>query len=228
MLLQTTTALADTLRTAIPAAAPPANALSMFDLILKGGVIMVPIGILSVVAVYIIIERYLYIQKAGRVDSNLLRGIEDAMNNGNVQTATSLCKSNNSSIARILEWGLNRVGRPIKDVENALEAAGNIEIARMNNKLAYLGVIAGIAPMLGFVGTIIGVIKIFYEISLSDNISIGTISEGLYVKMITSCAGLIVGIVAYAGFHFITIKIDKFTLKAETAMFDFMNLLHNS
>ncbi len=228
MLLQTTTALADTLRTAIPTAAPPANALSMFDLILKGGVIMVPIGILSVVAVYIIIERYLYIQKAGRVDSNLLRGIEDAMNNGNVQTATSLCKSNNSSIARILEWGLNRVGRPIKDVENALEAAGNIEIARMNNKLAYLGVIAGIAPMLGFVGTIIGVIKIFYEISLSDNISIGTISEGLYVKMITSCAGLIVGIVAYAGFHFITIKIDKFTLKAETAMFDFMNLLHNS
>jgi biopolymer transport protein ExbB len=118
-----------------------------------------------------------------------------------------------------------RIGKPIKEIESNIETAGSMEIAKMENNLGYLGVIAGIAPMLGFIGTIVGIIKIFYDISLSDNISIGIIAGGLYQKMITSCAGLIVGVIAYTGYHYLTILIDKFTLRVEVVATEFLDIL---
>jgi biopolymer transport protein ExbB len=146
---------------------------------------------------------------------------------GKLDTAISVCKTEDNSIFRILEIGLKRLGRPIREIESSIETANLIEVTRMSKKLSYLGIVAGVAPMLGFIGTIIGIIKIFYSISLADNISIGIIATGLYEKMITSCAGLVVGVVAYAGYHYLNIVVDRFVSRAEIEVFSFLNLIQD-
>ena len=190
MLLQI---VVDSLTTAATAAKQP-QALNLLDLILKGGWVMVPIGILSVIAVFLMVERYITISRASKVDSGFMANIKAMLMDGKADAALSLCRSTNTPIARLLEKGIKRLGKPIKEIESAVENTGKLEIYKLEKNLSYLGIIAGIAPMFGFVGTISGVIKIFYNISLADNISIGLIAGGLYEKMITSAAGLIVGI----------------------------------
>jgi biopolymer transport protein ExbB len=201
------------------------QSLNLFDLILKGGIIMLPIFLLSFLSIYIMFERYTFIRKAGKIDKSFMQNIKQALHKGQPQEALELCRKLDSPIAHVIEKGIHRIGLPIKDIQDEIQTVGSIEMSKMENKLAYLGLVAGTAPMLGFIGTIMGIIKIFYNISLSDNISIGIIAGGLYEKMITSCAGLIVGVVAYTGYHFLNMMIDKFALQVEITASEFIDLL---
>jgi len=204
----------------------PIESVSLFSFLVKGGPIMIPIAILSAATLFIFIERYLTIKKASKIDDRFMDSIRDYMHSGNIAAAKALCKNTDTPIARMVEKGISRIGKPIKEIEGAIENIGKLEIHKLEKNLGILGIIAGIAPMFGFVGTIIGVIKIFYNIALADNISIGLIAGGLYEKMITSASGLIIGIIAYVGYHYLAIMTDKVIFKMESNAVEFIDLLH--
>ncbi|HEY0262555.1 MAG TPA: MotA/TolQ/ExbB proton channel family protein [Chitinophagales bacterium] len=215
----TAKAVAETVATAAPS-------LNLFDLLKAGGWVMIPLGILSVLAVYFMVERYLVISRAGKVDPNFMNNIRTLLLDNKVDAALSLCRSTNTPIARLLEKGIKRLGRPVKEIESAVENTAKLEIYQLEKHLSYVGIISGIAPMFGFVGTIAGVIKIFYNISLADNISIGLIAGGLYEKMITSASGLVIGIIAYIGFNLLNSMIDRVAFQLESTAVEFIDLLH--
>ena len=202
--------------------------ISTLGFLLKGGIWLIPIGILLFYTFYVIIERYLYISKASKIDSLLMRDIRDNLNSGNLDLARSIAERNNSASGNIIKEGILVIGRPIVEIESNMDRAADIEIGEMEKHLGHLGLIAGIAPTLGFIGTISGVIKIFYSISVTENISIGNISGGLYEKMISSGAGLIVGIIAYSGYHLLNGKIDNFALKIQKQVLEFVNIIQRS
>lgn len=202
------------------------QSLNLFQLIQSGGWVMIPILLLSGLAIYFMVERYLVISRAGKVDPSFMNNIRTLLLDNKVEAALSLCRSTNTPIARLLEKGIKRLGRPVKEIESAVENTAKLEIYKLEKHLSYIGVIAGIAPMLGFVGTISGVIKIFYNISLADNISIGLIAGGLYEKMITSASGLIIGIIAYIGFNLLNSMIDRVAFQLESTAVEFIDLLH--
>jgi len=230
LILQITQApsnIQDTVKTAVTqlTTQPTTQSLSLLDLLQKGGIIMIPIVILSLLAVYFFFERLIAIKKASREDTNFMNNIKDFIINMKIDAAKAFCKSTNTPVSRMVEKGINRIGRPISEIERTIESVGKFEVSKLEKNLKILGIVAGIAPMLGFVGTIMGVIKIFYNISLADNISIGLIAGGLYEKMITSASGLIVGVLAYAGYHYLNILLDKVIFKMENNALDFMDLL---
>ena len=214
-------AVADTLAKA----SPKESSMTLFDLVLKGGWIMLPIGLLLVVAVYIFFERYFYIRMAARTDTDFMNKIRDYIHQTKIDSALNLCQSTNMPVARMIEKGIKRIGRPLKEIEESIEIVGKFEVYKLEKNLVILGVIAGIAPMFGFIGTIAGVIKIFYNISLADNISIGNIAGGLYEKMITSAAGLLVGIIAFIAYHWLNVMIEKVVHKLELNAMNFIDLL---
>jgi biopolymer transport protein ExbB len=197
------------------------QSISVFGLLTKGGFVMIPLLILSVLAIGFIIERFMYISKRSKIDDNLVNNVLDKLYSGNVQNAETLCIQSNSALGEVLRAGISQLGKPIDHIEKALETQANIELMEMEKHTGYISLISGIAPRLGFVGTILGVIKIFYNISLSSDISIGTISSGLYEKMITSGTGLIIGIIAFMGYNFLFTKMDSYSLKLQRAVFDF-------
>lgn len=201
------------------------NEISVLEFIFKGGFFLVPIAILLFYTFYLIVERYLYIHKAAKIDGNLIRDVKDNLNSGNLDMAVSIAERNGTSSGVILKEGILTIGRPISEIESNMERATNIEIGQMEKKMGQLGLIAGIAPTLGFIGTIGGVIKIFYSISQTEDISIGNISGGLYEKMISSGAGLIVGIIAYSAYHLFNGKIDNFSLAIQKQILDFVNII---
>lgn len=186
---------------------------------------MLPLGLLLLATLFIIIERYLGIKASGKVEQNFIDNIRDFVQEGNLKSAESLCRNQRNAVGRIFERAVSRIGYPIKDIETTIENASQIELQRMEGNLSYLGVIAGIAPMLGFVGTIAGIIRIFYDISLSNDFNISTISGGMYEKMITSGTGLIIGLIAYSGYHILNMKIDRFALQLQMAASDFLDVL---
>ncbi len=196
--------------------------LSIASLLMKGGVVMIPILLLSLASFYLLIERYLYIRNVTRGRKDLMLHIRKYLQAGDIKGAKMYADQESSAAGKILLSGLDHVGKSIKEIETMMESATNIEIAEMEKNMGYLGIIAGIAPMLGFIGTISGIIRIFYNISLSDNISIGIIAGGLYEKMITSGSGLIVGVIAYASYHFLQQKINRFSLRIQKDVFEFM------
>lgn len=203
------------------------DSLSLLSLIEKGGVIMIPILLLLGLAIYIFFERLLMVRRASQVDKSLMNRVQDMVQDGNISGARSLCRSSDTPVARMLDKGLKKIGKPIYDIERSLESQGRIEVGKLENNLSILGIIAGIAPMFGFLGTIAGVIKIFYSISIQGDISIGAISEGLYQKMITSAAGLMVGIIAHVAYHYLLLKIDKEVFKMEATSVEFIDLLQD-
>lgn len=213
----------------VPAAAtivtPKQDTLSLLDLIMKGGMIMIPMGILSLITLYFFFERLMTISKASKLDKNFMNSIKDFVHNGNIDAAKSLCRNTMSPAARMVEKGVSRIGKPIKEIEEAMESAGKLEINRLEKNLGVLSLVGRIAPILGFIGTIAGVIKIFYDISLTDNISIGVISGGLYQKMITSASGLVIGLIAFIGYYILNAMLDKTINKMETASVEFIDLL---
>lgn len=201
--------------------------LSLLDMIIKGGVIMVPIGILSMLSIYFMIERAVYIQNAYKLEANFMNNIKDLLGKGDIKAARAYCQRLNTPISRVIEKGISRIGKPIKDIESAMESVAGLETDKLEKNLGFLGLTAGIAPMLGFIGTISGIIKIFYNISVSDNISIGIIAGGLYEKMITSGAGLVVGVLAYASYHILNSRIDRFSHKLQATAIDFIDVLES-
>lgn len=182
------------------------------ELLMKGGFIMIPILLLSILSIYLFIERFLYIRKNAIVEPDVIDNVISEIRNKRVEQAVVLTRNDDSSLGRILASGLSQSGKTPVDVEKYMEATANIEISEMEKNTGYLGIIAGIAPMLGFIGTISGVIKIFYNISLADNISIGIIAGGLYQKMICSGTGLIVGVIAYSCYHYLQMMIDRYSI----------------
>ncbi len=201
---------------------PAPTELTLFQLMMKGGFVMIPILLLWCVALYLFIERYLYIRVVTKKADAMMGQIKKSLLAGDVKTASLYAEKEGSATGNIILSGLDYIGKPVKDIESIMESAANIEIAEMEKNMGYLGVIAGIAPMLGFIGTISGIIRIFYNISLSDNISIGIIAGGLYEKMITSGSGLVVGVLAYAAYHLLNQKITHYTLRMQKDVFEFM------
>lgn len=201
------------------------ESLSYLDLMFKGGIILVPIIGLSLFAIYLIITKTLEIKAAMAVSDNTISQFKQNLQNGNVEAAATVLSSDPSSFGKIFKPALGRLGNPVNEIESALETATSVEIGKMSKNLSYLSLISKIAPMLGFIGTILGVIKIFYGISINDNISIGIIAEGLYEKMISSGSGLVVGVLAYTGYHLLTMKIDKYIHRIETEAFEFLNII---
>lgn len=217
--------IADTLATPVVETTKALEPLSFIDLLMKGGWVMIPIGILFFLGLIIFIERYITIRKASRDEFNLMNQVKQSIVAGKLDSAIAVCRNSNSPLGRMLQKGLTRIGRPIKDIEGAIENVGKLEVSKLEKNISILGIVAGIAPMFGFVGTIFGVIKIFYNISLSDNISMGIIAGGLYEKMITSAAGLLIGIIAYIGYHILNIMVDRVILRMETDAVEFIDLL---
>lgn len=205
--------------------APQPQTLQLFDLVAKGGWVMVPIALLFFAALYLIFERYFVIRSQIKADPNFIDNIRDMVAQGNIKSAESFAKNQRTGMGRVFEKAIGRIGSPIREIESTIETVGQIELSRLERNMGYLGVIAGIAPMLGFIGTISGIIRIFYDISLSDNISVGIIAGGLYEKMITSGAGLIVGVIAYTGYHLLNMMIERFTLALEVNAFEFIEVL---
>lgn len=201
------------------------NEITVLEFIFKGGFFLIPIALLLFYTFYLIIERYLYIYKRAVIDPFLIRDIRENLNAGNLDAAVNIAERNGTASGYVLREGILTIGRPISEIESNMERAANIEIGGMERKLGQLGLIAGIAPTFGFIGTIAGVIKIFYSISQTEDISIGNISGGLYEKMISSGAGLVVGIIAYSAYHLFNGKIDSFALSIQKQVLDFVNII---
>jgi len=199
--------------------------ISYLDFILKGGIMIYPLIVLLFFCIYVIIERYLSIHKAAKQDANLVNDIKMQLKTGKLENAVMLCSRENTASGNILRSGIAIIGRPIGEIESMMEKTANIEIAQMEKGLNYLGLISGIAPILGFIGTISGVIKIFHTISNTGNLNIQTISGGLYEKMISSGAGLVVGVVAYSAYHLFNMMIDGFTLKVQKQTLEIIHVI---
>jgi len=213
--------------TATPAEAQSAaeKSISLWEMAEKGGPILIPIAVLSIAAVYIFFERYFTIKRFSQIDTNFMNQIRDHVHHGNIEAARALCRNTKTPVARMIEKGLMRLGKPVKEIEGAIENVGKLEVFKMEKNLNILGSISGIAPMFGFLGTIFGVIKIFYQIAQQNSLEIDTISGGLYVKMISSPAGLLVGMIAYAAFHYLQHMIDRVVNKMEVNAVEFIDLL---
>ena len=217
--------ITDSAAAAINVVAPQGQELRFIDLLFKGGWVMIPLVLLAFIGLVIFVERYLTIRKASSDESNLMQQVKQSVISGKLDSAIAICRNSNTPLGRMLQKGLLRIGRPIKDIEGAIENVGKLEVSKLEKNISILGIIAGIAPMLGFVGTIIGVITIFHDVALKGMIEIGTISGGLYTKMITSASGLIIGIIAYVLYHILNIMVDRIILRMETDAIEFIDLL---
>lgn len=202
------------------------NSLSILDLLAKGGFIMYPLGLLWILAIYIFVERLLTINKAGRVPESFMMNVRNLVERGDINGAKLVCSQNDTPIARIIEKGVARIGKPIENIEKAMENIGRLELYKMEKNLVVLTIIAGIAPMFGFLGTIAGMIETFYNISITSDITLGSIAGGIYVKMVTSATGLIIGIIAFLGYSYLNAQIDKVVNKMEGASSEFIDVLH--
>ena len=205
---------------------PGEKMLSLWELTLQGGPVMIPIAILSVIAVYIFIERYLAIKKASKEDENFMNKIRDFIYESKLDAAKALCSSNQSPIARMIEKGISRIGKPLRDIGTAIETVGKLEVYKLESNLATLATIAGAAPMLGFLGTVTGMILTFHEMYISgNNVEISQLSGGIMQAMVTTVAGLIVGIVAYIGYNMLVARVEKVINKMEARTVEFLDLL---
>jgi biopolymer transport protein ExbB len=204
----------------------PPDQLSLWELISFGGWwIMGPLALMSIITVYVVIERSIVLRRALSEEKDFMPKVRDYMHEGKIDSARNLCAQSPSPGARMVAKGIQRMGMPAREIETAMETVGRIETTRLERGITMLSLFAKLAPMFGFIGTIIGVIKIFYDISLTDNISISVISEGLYQKMVTSAAGLIVGIIAFVGFHIVNTLMDKVIARMENTSMEFMDVL---
>ncbi|MBC7451057.1 MAG: MotA/TolQ/ExbB proton channel family protein [Cytophagales bacterium] len=218
------TAVADT--ATVAATAATAEDISLLDMLFKGGYLMIPILLLSVAAVAIFFERYFYIKHVSKMDNDILETVKKKLSQGKLEEAKEICEASRSSVAKLYGKALNRIGSPVRDIESIMENMASLEVNRMEKNLGFLGAIAAVAPMVGFLGTVVGMIKSFYNISIANDISIGIIAGGIYEKMITSASGLIVGVLAYILYTFLTHKIDHVVLTMEENIIDFLDVLY--
>lgn len=198
---------------------------NLWDILLKGGPLMIPLGILFVIAIFVFFERYLAISKAGKVEDNFMSMIRDNIISGNVSAARSLAKNTPTAVARMIDKGVQRIGKPLEAIERSMENVAKLELYKMEKNVSILSVVGYIAPLFGFLGTIFGMFQLFYALASTNDYSLSTITGGIYVKMISSSAGLIIGIIAYIGYRVLNSQIDKATHKMELASNDFIDIL---
>ena len=198
---------------------------NLWDILERGGPLMIPLALLLVTAVFVFIERVMAINKAAKMDENFMNIIRDHIVNNNVMAARSLTKNTNSSTARMIDKGIQRIGKPIDAIEKSMENVGRLELYKMEKNVSILSVIGYIAPLFGFLGTIIGMFQLFYNIASTGEYSISNIAGGIYVKMISSAGGLIIGIIAYIMYRYLNSQIDKTTNKMEVASAEFIDIL---
>jgi len=198
---------------------------NLWDILMKGGPLMIPLAFLLVLAFFVFFERYLAIKKASKMDDNFMSIIRDHIINGNIQAARSLSKNTDSAVARMIDKGIQRVGKPIEAIERSMENVGKLELYKMEKNLSILSVIGYIGPLFGFLGTIVGMFELFYTLAATNDYTLSTIAGGIYVKMISSASGLIIGIIAYLGYRFLNSQVDKATNRLEAASADFIDIL---
>ena len=202
--------------------------ISLLSLLQKGGWIMYPLYILLVIAIFVFIERVLAIKKAGAMDPKFMFIIKDHILSGNIDAAKSMAKNAENPVAKMIEKGIMRIGKPIDAIEKSMENVGKLEMYSMERNLNILSLVAGIAPMFGFLGTIVGMVQLFYGIASTGEYTLNTIAGGIYTKMITSATGLIIGLIAYVGHNYLSTQIDKTANNMETASADFLDILQES
>lgn len=203
----------------------PEETLSLFNLMMEGGVLMIPLLLCSVIAVYIFIERLLAIRKAGKTPNDFMSRIKEKLAEGNITGAQNVAKSFDGAVPNVIMKGLKRIGKPVDHIEKSMENAGKLEVYQMEKNLGVLSTIAGIAPMFGFLGTIAGMIILFFSIQ-HQGFEIGNLAGGIYTKMVTSATGLIIGLMAYLGHNYLNAQINKNVNKIETASNDLIDMLH--
>ena len=233
-LLQTDTvaALADSLAEVAQAPAPvqqPAQmSESLWNMFTMGGPLMWVLLALSILAIYLIGRKWWVIRSASRIDPLFMQDIRDYMNDGKVKSAVTLCRKYDNPVARMVETGIHRMARPMADIQSAIENIGNVEVARLEKGLPLLATIAGGAPMIGFLGTVMGMVKAFFNMSKAgNNIDITLLSDGIYTAMLTTVGGLIVGIIAYFGYNWLTSKVSDLVYKMESSTMEFIDIVLN-
>ncbi|MBP3563241.1 MAG: MotA/TolQ/ExbB proton channel family protein [Bacteroidales bacterium] len=201
--------------------------LSLIDMATKGGWLMLVLLVLSIMAIYIFGNKWWMIHKAGKINKNFMNDIHDFIHDGKIKSAIELCQKYDSPIARLVEKGIERIGRPLQDIQTAVENMGNVEVARLEKGLPMLATIAGGAPMIGFLGTVTGMIEAFFRMSTAgNNIDITLLSGGIYEAMVTTVGGLFVGIIAYFGYNYLTSQISNLVFKMESTTIEFIDMLH--
>lgn len=217
--------VADTTQKTAAAVAEAGAKMNLWELLQQGGWIMYPLYALFIAALFFFFERAIAIRKASNIESNFMNIIRDNIVSGNVASARALAKNTNNPVARIIDKGIQRIGKPIDSIEKSMENVGKLEMYKMEKNLSVLSLISGIAPMFGFLGTIIGMVQLFYGISSTGEYTLNTIAGGIYTKMITSATGLIIGLIAYVGHNYLTTQIDKTANKMEAASAEFLDIL---
>lgn len=215
--------------TAIAPATPVAqeHTFSLIEMAIKGGWLMLVLLLLSITAIYIFGNKWWMIRKAGQIDKNFMKDIHDLIHDGKIKSAIALCQRYDSPVARLVEKGIERIGRPLQDIQTAVENMGNVEVGRLEKGLPMLATIAGGAPMIGFLGTVTGMIRAFFEMAnAGNNIDITLLSGGIYEAMVTTVGGLFVGIIAYFGYNYLTSQISNLVFKMESTTIEFIDMLH--
>ena len=227
MLFNLLQAAVDTTAYAPAAAASQEMNFSLIEMATKGGWLMIVLLVLSIMAIYIFGNKWWLIRKAGKIDKNFMKDIHDLIHEGKIKSALALCQKYDSPVARLVEKGIERIGRPLPDIQAAVENMGNVEVARLEKSLPMLATIAGGAPMIGFLGTVSGMIQAFFRMSTAgNNIDITLLSGGIYEAMVTTVGGLFVGIIAYFGYNFLTSQISNLVFKMESTTIEFIDKLH--
>jgi len=204
---------------------PAAPVETVWSLLAKGGPLMIPLGLLFAVALYVFFERYLTIRKAGKTDANFMNIIRDNVISGNVTAARNLAKNTDDPVARIIDKGLQRIGKPIDAIERSMENVGRLEMYKLEKNLSVLSVVSRIAPLFGFIGTIVGLVLLLKEFATISNPSVSQIADAMYIKLITSASGLVIGMLAYLGYSFLNTQINRTANRMEAASSDFIDML---
>ena len=231
MLLQTNLdslqAAAEAINNAAAAPVQQEMNLSLISMATKGGPLMIVLLILSIVAIFIFGKKWWMIRQANVIDKNFMNDIRDYIHEGKIKSALTLCSKYDSPIARLVEKGIERIGRPLSDIQTAVENTANVEVERLEKGIAFLATTSGGAPMIGFLGTVVGMIQAFFNMSQAgNNIDITLLSSGIYTAMVTTVGGLIVGILSYFGYNYLSSRINGLVFKMESATIEFMDLLH--
>lgn len=199
--------------------------LSFFELLKMGGWIMIPLALMLLAAVYVFAERTMAIRNAANIDNNFMYIIRDNIVSGNITAARNLAKNTNNPVARIIDKGLQRIGKPIDSIEKSMDNVGTLEMYKLEKNLGVLSTVAKVAPIFGFVGTLVGLMQLFSRITTSNEFEVSTIAGGIYTKLITSITGLIIGLCSYVAYSYLKTQIDKTANKMEAAEADFLDIL---
>jgi len=213
--------------TTTPPAETQETTINVMELAIKGGWAMIPIALMLLVAIYLIVERLIVIRNAAKEDQNFMNNIKDFILNGKVDSAISLCRATKTPVARMIEKGITRIGGSMEDISVAIENTAKLEVYRLERNLSILATIAGAAPMMGLIGTVMGMVRTFFGIANSgEGVVIGTLAGGVYEAMVATVSGLIVGVLAYVGYNLLVARVEKVVYLLELRSVEFLDILH--